>query len=113
MNTALLERVKAHILEEARDERGPFKVGPFKVPPRASMALIPRTICLLAGKRTSSYERAARKLLAITPDDAIKLFYAFAWPNDLRRRYDRAMNRGEVAQVIAERIDRFIEEHQG
>ena len=127
MNKKLLLRVKAQILAEPKQ----FIMGTWytnfpdifdgdlwegvKVPNCGTAACIAGWIVALhnnikLNKAIGGHGTAAM-YLNIRRYEANRLFYVENWPGDLRARWDNAKSLEERAQIAAERIDRFIAEH--
>jgi len=115
MNTELLLKVKAHILEEPKrlnmstwvrtDEVGP------DAPSCGTIACIAGWVCLLIDAdfdRRRSYRVNAIRLLGITEEQADRLFYIEAWPSEFYLDYSNTFSFAKMAKVTAERIDYFI-----
>jgi hypothetical protein len=139
-NKKLLLRVKAHILEEPKrltmlDWATKNLVPGAGVhadyfgqtaPTCGTMGCIAGWTVMLSppinkGYDPPYYAKEAADLLGIqynacvaNTDPASSLFYLQNWPSDLRDQYRKASrerNQTQLAQVTAERIDRFITEH--
>ena len=120
MNTELLLRVKAHILEEPKrlrmyewyKEIGPEDLAecPNNYPACGTVACIAGWTCVLAGNyRKGKFE--AINLLNITYRQAEELFYVFNWPDPFYNRYVNNQDFTERAKITAEVIDDFIRRH--
>jgi hypothetical protein len=129
MNTELLLKVKAHILEEPRRiwmsvwkkdadqklsseyEKGwlvpPTILTENERPPCNTVGCIAGWATTLAGKDFGSEYQAA-KLLELDIDQKTKLFYVPNWPSDFQYAYRHAQDAKERADAVARRIDHFI-----
>lgn len=136
MNVELLQRIKAHILEnplriymddwilkldkgKEYANRGRFRLF---APPCGTVACICGWAVELSGhdSRISRAGQTGKLLLELdgdsclfsqdVPSEAQRLFYAIYWPKEFRRRLQEApVQSMEYAQVVADRIDHFIQ----
>lgn len=57
-------------------------------------------------------DEEAADLLGLNEETAKDLFYVFNWPEDLGKRYMNAEHEAARREVAADRIERFIDEHE-
>jgi hypothetical protein len=125
MNVELLQKVKAHVLEEPRRVfMGAWCLQDVHI--RLNGLQVPdcNTIACISGWSAQLYnqdrrlsigmpgyvrDREGEIALDITLEQAGRLFYLVEWPDDLYFKIkDTILQSTEYAQVVAERIDRFI-----
>ena len=116
LNVELLQRVKAHILEEPRrlEMYTWIDAAPEHpdAPPCGAVACIAGWTCILAGDpEPISTRRRAMDLLGLDFLHSEVLFFVDHWPADLARKHKAAWTNEARAAAAAERIDRFIAEH--
>jgi hypothetical protein len=118
MNTELLLRVKAAILEEPNK----FDMGMwFEDAACGTTACIAGWSVALSenlkdlrdgfsfwGKLDGTISGHAAKAIGVDELTADKLFYTNNWPEDLERLFNNAHSTEERAKVAADRIDHFI-----
>lgn len=116
MNTELLLKVKAHILEEPlRLDMGDW-IHSSDTAPCGTEACIAGWACILASpeeKIASAFNRAdiqssATRLLDITKNQSAALFFTDAWPESFAAYNEQNWGSPEAARIAAERIDAFI-----
>jgi hypothetical protein len=130
---ALLQRVKAHILEEPlrlnmdnwrttniQDDAYFDEDEHAGIPPCRTVACIAGWAVGLGAKRPGAVKNVkdyALKLLGLPKDysagedwmeGSTRLFHPLDWPADLRRKLPEVGGTPEYAAVVAEAIDRFI-----
>lgn len=131
LNVALLQKVKAHILEEPnRFAMEDFwlsggcllaaiegkEIRPRKIPACGTVACIAGWACLLKGipTRDICHTRAA-KLLRIPFNSgqggSYSLFYSDSWPYKFRDKYNAARTAEQQTKVAAAYIDWFCKEY--
>lgn len=129
MNVELLQKVKAHILEEPKRlkmSQWGRKVDPFTGPACGTVGCIAGWAAFLSkpayiGSEAlysycdGLYSQArldAAELLDVNKRQQEYLFFVGYWPEPFRERYQIADvfpdNHTELAQITAERIDHFI-----
>lgn len=138
MNVRLLRRVKKHILEEPARLRmdlvqlhqKPGKIEDLswghgesrynepskqRIPDCGTIGCIGGWALVLEGIKYSSpatgLERAESILGIRSAEAARELFYVENWPLDLRHAYYEAKTKKRRAEIVAERIEQFIEKH--
>lgn len=133
LNVELLERVKAHILEEPRRfEMASWAEHSDDAPCGTAACIAGWALILEKGarllddgvtllyrnnRRILSEGNDAARLLGIDIKIAMELFSVSRWPSDLEYEYldleydDSLEGRQAKAEIAARRIDRFIAEH--
>lgn len=133
MNTALLRRVKATILEEPGRLNMEIPFLPDSSVPCGTAACIAGWTVILARRRGREpfsttckrldrscegrhhwleIEPKARELLGITQEQSSTLFHSDDWPYPFSQRYGNALTDGQRAKVAAQRIEHFIKTGQ-
>lgn len=113
MNVELLQKVKAHILEEPKRLFMPVvlhcnmsDVPEVRKPPCGTMACIAGWACLLKGvPHLDVHSSVAQELLEISESQAQRLFFGLS--EEYKKAWDGSGS-AEEAELIAARIDRFI-----
>lgn len=137
LNVELLERVKAHILEEPkRLAMGTFAERNEEAPCGTVACIAGWSLVLEKGARMVTKKLAdfgegyyedhfvyrnnrpiddphehAKKILGLTEEEAMTLFYVEDWPDDLTVNYMAAKRPDKRALITAARIDRLIAGH--
>lgn len=115
MNVDLLEKVKAHILEEPkRFDMALFISTPddklFAYPKCGTVACIAGWACTLSGiKEPANWESAGRHVLELNPGESDRLFYDESWPDEYFDEYHAQKEQSSGrAEAACKRIDHFI-----
>lgn len=127
LNVELLERVKAHILEEPRRlDMGLWADSEGEAPCGTVGCIAGWAIILGTGARfdrtgfqlvyrnnrpVAGFAHSAAKLLGLSIDQANEVFCVGGWPDDLADMYDSARDDRGRAEATAKRINRLIAEH--
>ena len=133
MNVRFLRRVKRHILEEPSRLRmtdvvrlgTPGTLAHFcagwgepvdqRIPACGAVGCIAGWALILSGRKdeTADMYDAAPLLGIKSPEVADTLFNVDYWPKDLGDKYKSAKTKKRRSELVAKRIDQFIEERKG
>lgn len=134
MNVELLQRVKAHILEEPKrfimsrwigkhtpgSQMG-FHDSKIDIGRRypacgtVTVACIAGWTCLLAGEEPflgSDTQARAQTLLELSPNQTATLFYKDRWSPHYQRLWDGTRSLKKRAEIAGRVIDNFIKKHR-
>jgi hypothetical protein len=113
MNVELLQRIKAHILEDPRRvgmsnwirRRSPREGGPSC----GTVACIAGWAYILSERQVPPFYTQVTRLLGLDSQQGQRLFFELYWPSKFYAQIQTCQQgAAEYAQTVADRIDHFI-----